>query len=104
MPCQWFAVAFGVLPLLAILGFAIINAVTFIAFGLDKARAGSDHRRIPEADLLALALFGGLLGAYTGRALFRHKTRKQPFSNNLHTIAFAHVIGLGSAMGWWLGG
>ena len=96
---------FGVLPLPAILGVAVIvNAVTFLAFGLDKVRAESGQRRVREADLLALALVGGSLGAYAGRALFRHKTRKQPFSNNLHTIAFVHVLGLGGAIGWWLGG
>jgi uncharacterized membrane protein YsdA (DUF1294 family) len=36
---------------------------------------------------LNLALIGGIGGAYAGRALFRHKTRKQPFSTHLHMVA-----------------
>ncbi|ODS99888.1 MAG: hypothetical protein ABS49_07085 [Erythrobacter sp. SCN 62-14] len=35
--------------------------------------------------------FGGIGGAYAGRALFRHKTRKQPFSAQLHLIACAQL-------------
>jgi uncharacterized membrane protein YsdA (DUF1294 family) len=57
-----------------------VNFLAFAAFGLDKAKAEAGKRRIPEADLLTLALLGGTPGAYAGRALFRHKTRKQPFS------------------------
>ena len=38
------------------------------------------------------------------RALFRHKTRKQPFSRNLHAIAVLQLLGLGAALGWLLGG
>lgn len=66
----------------------------FAAFGLDKALAESGSRRISEASLLFYALVGGTLGAYAGRALFRHKTRKQPFSNELHTIAILQIAGL----------
>ncbi|MGB3806189.1 MAG: DUF1294 domain-containing protein [Erythrobacter sp.] len=64
-----------------------MNFAAFAAFGLDKALAEQKLRRISEATLLQLAFFGGIAGAYAGRALFRHKTRKQPFSNQLHGIA-----------------
>ncbi len=63
-----------------------INFAAFVAFGIDKALAESQSRRISEAALLQLAFFGGIGGAYAGRALFRHKTRKQPFSNHLAMI------------------
>lgn len=65
----------------------VVNFLAFAAFGIDKALAEAGERRIPEATLLNLAFFGGTLGAYAGRSLFRHKTRKQPFSNDLHAIA-----------------
>ena len=39
-----------------------------------------------------LVLIGGTPGAYAGRALFRHKTRKQPFSARLHTIAVFQIV------------
>ena len=54
--------------------------------------------------LLALALLGGMLGAYAGRALFRHKTRKQPFGANLLAIAVLQVLALGALIGWLLSG
>jgi uncharacterized membrane protein YsdA (DUF1294 family) len=64
-----------------------INLVAFACFGLDKWFAEIGSRRISEATLLGWAFMGGTPGAYAGRALFRHKTRKQPFSNELHGIA-----------------
>ena len=66
---------------------AVMNFLAFAAFGLDKARAEQGAWRISEDTLLQLAFFGGTLGAYAGRALFRHKTRKQPFCGRLHFIA-----------------
>jgi uncharacterized membrane protein YsdA (DUF1294 family) len=46
---------------------------------------------------------GGSPGAYLGRRLFRHKTRKQPFVSNLHGIAFLQVAGLCGWFAWHLG-
>ena len=86
------------LPLLTPLNIALyliaINFIAFASFGIDKARAGNGWRRTREANLLALALIGGTAGAYAGRKLFRHKTRKQPFSSQLHTIAILQIAGL----------
>jgi len=82
----------------------LLNLLTFAAFGLDKALARAQRRRIPEARLLGLALIGGTPGAYAGRALFRHKTRKQPFVSQLHATALFQLVAVGAALGWWLGG
>jgi uncharacterized membrane protein YsdA (DUF1294 family) len=71
-----------------------VNFLTFAAFGIDKARAEAGAWRISEAALLQLAFLGGTPGAYAGRALFRHKTRKQPFSDHLHTIAVLQIAAL----------
>jgi len=68
-----------------------INFIAFVAFGFDKMRAEGGRRRIREATLLQFALLGGSPGAYAGRRAFRHKTRKQPFSNSLHTIALLQL-------------
>jgi uncharacterized membrane protein YsdA (DUF1294 family) len=68
-----------------------INFLAFAAFGLDKARAEAGVWRISEGTLLNLAMIGGTPGAYAGRALFRHKTRKQPFCNRLHAIAIIQI-------------
>lgn len=77
-----------------------LNFITFAAFALDKHRAEHNQRRIREATLLRLALFGGTPGAYAGRAAFRHKTRKQPFNRQLATIAGLHMAGIAFAA-WW---
>ncbi|MFX7804552.1 DUF1294 domain-containing protein, partial [Acinetobacter baumannii] len=58
-------------------------------------------RRIPERTLLLLALIGGTPGAYAGRWLFRHKTRKQPFVGRLHAIA---VVQAGLLAAWLIWG
>ena len=89
-------VTFLVLALIA------LNFVTLIAFGIDKARAEDGARRIAETNLLTLALLGGTPGAYAGRRLFRHKTRKQPFGSQLFTIAAGQMLALGALLGWWL--
>ena len=82
----------------------VLNFIAFAAFGMDKAAAENGRRRIAEATLLGWAFFGGTAGAYAGRALFRHKTRKQPFCGRLHGIAVFQVIAIGAWIGWTLGG
>jgi uncharacterized membrane protein YsdA (DUF1294 family) len=73
---------------LALIGTVLIvlNLFTILRFWQDKQRAVAGHRRIAEADLLGLALIGGSPGALLARRLFRHKTRKQPFSTHLLLI------------------
>lgn len=71
-----------------------LNATAFVSFGIDKWKARTGRWRISEGTLLQLALLGGTPGAYLGRRVFRHKTRKQPFVRYLHTIAFLQVMGI----------
>lgn len=82
-----------------ILAILAVNAATFVSFWRDKVYAINGRRRIPEADLLKLALIGGTPGAFLARHMFRHKTRKEPFSTYLQLIA---VIQLGGLIGFWL--
>ncbi|WP_275401833.1 DUF1294 domain-containing protein [Sphingorhabdus pulchriflava] len=81
-----------------------INFVTFAAFGIDKMKAEAGRWRIAESTLLMIALAGGSPGAYAGRAIFRHKTRKQPFSVQLHGIAALQGLMLAIGGGWWSAG
>ena len=78
----------------------VINFVAFAAFGTDKMLAEAGARRISEASLLKLAFAGGSPGAYAGRHLFRHKTRKQPFSGTLHAIAALQAVLLAAGAAW----
>lgn len=82
-----------------LLALIAINLATCATFGIDKRLAQAGRRRIRESTLLALAMFGGTLGAYAGRKLFRHKTIKQPFNRQLFAIAVAQAVGVGV----WLG-
>lgn len=77
-----------------------INFISFAAFGIDKMKAESGRWRISESTLLMLALAGGSLGVYAGRAAFRHKTRKQPFSGQLHGIAVFQALILAIGGSW----
>ena len=76
-------------PLIIALWLIAANFAAFAAFAIDTARAEAAEptrgkRRTSEADLLAMALIRGTAGTYATRALFRHKTPKQPFSSQLH--------------------
>jgi uncharacterized membrane protein YsdA (DUF1294 family) len=97
------------MPLIALLNipniiaaFALVNIWTFMLFGLDKIRAEEGSWRVSEGTLLGWAFFGGSIGAYAGRAIFRHKTRKQPFSSHLHQTAIIHAVAAAVAGGWFL--
>jgi uncharacterized membrane protein YsdA (DUF1294 family) len=79
--------------------FLAVNSLTVWRFADDKARAVAGTWRVRESDLLGLALIGGTPGAFLARRLFRHKTRKQPFSTWLWLIA---AIQAGGAIGFLL--
>jgi len=63
-------------PLIFIL--VVVNIISFVLFGVDKLKSMSRGWRIPEANLLLVALCGPF-GAYAAMLLFRHKTRKIKF-------------------------
>lgn len=93
MPSDFFAlIATFATPANLATGLIVVNFIAFAAFGIDKMLAEAGRRRIAESTLLFWALIGGTPGAYAGRAMFRHKTRKQPFSSHLHTTAVLQVF------------
>lgn len=57
----------------------IINMAAFIMYGIDKNRAKKHKWRIPEVQLLGVAVMGGGAGASIGMSIFRHKTRHTRF-------------------------
>ncbi|NPD14212.1 DUF1294 domain-containing protein [Xinfangfangia sp. D13-10-4-6] len=77
--------------LIALAGVAWFIATSFIAwhqFRTDKWRALEGLRRIPERDLLFIAMIGDWPGARLAQRRFRHKTRKEPFRSQLNTCAW----------------
>ena len=73
-------------------GLGGLNLLTFLVFGWDKLAAIDGRSRVSERALLTLAALGGSLGALLARPVFRHKTRKQPFSAWLMLIVFVQVV------------
>ena len=69
-----------------------INVIAFLAFGWDKRQAERNGSRIAERTLIALAAFGGALGALIGQQVFRHKTKKQPFRTLLWLAAVVNLL------------
>lgn len=77
-----------------------MGLVTFVAFGVDKARARRGQRRIPERTLHLLELSFGVVGAILGMQVFRHKRRKAAYWAITAVIAAAHVALLVALARW----
>lgn len=92
-----------------------LGGFTFVAwafYGLDKNIAEFKKLkgwRVPELTLNLLALLGGFLGAWVGRAMFNHKTnaKKHPvilivlvISTLCHIYLTIRVL-YGPALLWW---
>lgn len=69
--------------------------VAFAAYGIDKRAAMRGGWRIPEVVLHGLALIGGVLGAWAGRAVFHHKTQHPAF---LVVLVLASILWGGIAV------
>lgn len=69
-----------------------INALAYVVVWLDKKSARHGGWRVPEANLLGLALLGGVVGLWLGMRRFRHKTSKQSFRLKLAAIVALQVV------------
>ncbi len=81
----------------------MINAITFLAYGLDKAQARSRRWRTPEKTLWLLALIGGSPAALLAMNQFRHKTKKLSFQLPLILIISVQVAVLYAAYYFFIG-
>jgi len=70
-----------------------VNLATWPVYALDKRRAATGGRRVPEAVLLGLALLGGSPAAALAMKVLRHKTRKPSF-----LLAFGAIIAVQAAL------
>lgn len=76
-----------------------VTLITFCLYGFDKHQSINGKTRIPEIILHFLSLIGGMVGAFSGMILFRHKTRKLQFKLVFLAIA---LIQTGLALWWYL--
>jgi uncharacterized membrane protein YsdA (DUF1294 family) len=83
-----------VFDILLALYLLILNGVAFAAFAVDKRAAIAGTRRVPEDRLLAVAFLGGSIGAKLAQMILRHKTRKEPFRQQLNGILAVQIVAL----------
>jgi uncharacterized membrane protein YsdA (DUF1294 family) len=72
--------------------YAAASLVAIALYAADKRRARRGDRRIPEACLHAIELFGGWPGALLAQRLFSHKTRKLRYQLVFWSIVLAHFL------------
>ncbi len=78
--------------------FAAVSFLTFAVTSLDKLFAKRKMRRVPEATLLTLALFGGALSEYITMRLIRHKTLHKKFMVGLPVIIALQALCIAAAV------
>ena len=75
--------------------FVVINAATFLTFGIDKWKAKNAKWRIREAALLTLAVLGGSIGAWLGMKVWHHKTLHKKFKYGVPAILIIQLAIVG---------
>ena len=78
------------IPLIII--WLILNLISFLQFGIDKAKARRGSWRIPEKTLFLTAIIGGSVGAWLGMQVFRHKTKHASFKYGIPAIIMIQVL------------
>ena len=76
--------------------YGAMSVLAFATYGLDKRAAIKGLRRVPEARLHLLELFGGWPGALAAQQVFRHKRRKLRFLVVTWAIVALHLALLGA--------
>ena len=81
----------------------LINIVTFLVFGLDKLLSKDPRfrQRVPEKNLLLLAVVGGSVGALLGMQIFRHKTLHRTFRVGVPAILAVQLMLAAAAALYW---
>ena len=69
----------GVIPAALPLIYVLMSCGSYIAYVLDKASAGKNLQRVPEATLHMMDMLGGWPGGLIGQQQMRHKTAKASF-------------------------
>lgn len=86
----------GRLPPLALAAAVGLNALTFIAFALDKRAAQQKRWRTPEAHLHLLELLGGWPASGFAQQLLRHKRAKPAYRRAFGVMIVLHLLALGA--------
>lgn len=87
-------IVLGQVPWEAALLYAVMGAVSFVLYGLDKDFAEKNRWRISEATLLGVDLCFGIIGGLAGQSVYRHKTRKSSYVGTTVLLAGVHLLWL----------
>jgi uncharacterized membrane protein YsdA (DUF1294 family) len=81
-------------PVIASAYLLAVNVIAAWAFARDKRASIVNGPRISEDRLLAIAFLGGSVGAKIAQKWLRHKTRKEPFRQQLNGIVSMQLLAL----------
>ena len=70
----------------------IINALSFVLYGIDKLKAILKKKRINETLLLLIAFIGGSIGSYLAMDIFNHKVSKDSFLVGIPMMIALHLV------------
>lgn len=88
------------LPTELVWSYASMSVLTFLLYGLDKALALYNKRRISEDKLQILTLFCGWPGAYLGQQTFKHKVSKVVFMRKYWLYVCINTAALSGYLVW----
>ena len=70
----------------------VVNAIGFLAMGIDKIKAKEGMWRTKEKTLFLIAVFGGSIGSIIGMYAFHHKTKHNSFVFGMPVIVIAQIV------------
>ena len=88
--------------MLLVIYLVILNVTGFVVFAWDKRASIRGDWRVPEDRMLAIAFLGGSIGAKIGQMLLRHKTRKEPFRQQLNGILAVQIVAMAALFAIWM--
>lgn len=68
-----------------------INLITFFAYLVDKRAAQKNAYRVSEKNLHTLEFLGGIIGAFLGQKIFKHKTKKREYRAVFVFLCFVQI-------------
>lgn len=86
------------MPKLLVVLWLAISLVASVITAWDKHAARAGLRRVPEATLLWIGLFGGAAAMLVTMKVIRHKTRKPKFMVGLPLMLVLHILLVGGAL------